>query len=225
MKGQKHGKQFEDALKALLFPGASDKSRKPTETFDIEAEFDRALGLSTSVKASKGCVTVALADARRFWNIDTPYRLMVACWRQKSKNVKEFYDVHEFIMHGEILSQLRGAVSYNMIEGFHDGLGVKHFPQGQHIAARQWAKVRKKEIEALGSLLILNPKIDSKTQRRLQCSVKLSTLKRLADECPVHAEGVANHVVHRQSIGDMILPLSIKSEPRQFSKSATAFSV
>ena len=96
-KNQLHGKKFEDFIKGCgRFPGASDAERSVTASFDIEGRFDRELGLPTSIKAT-GNKGVGLSDARRFWSLNKPFRMIVGAYRQEVDQ-KVFSQVHEFIL-------------------------------------------------------------------------------------------------------------------------------
>jgi hypothetical protein len=213
MSGQMHGKQFEDMLKALLYSGASDTARKATAKVDIEASFDKLLGLDTSVKVSKLCSDISLADARAFWAMNNPFRLLVACWKQKTPTIKEFYEIHEFIITPTIMQKLRGKVTLQQITELHNA--ITQFPYGQHTQARIYAKLQKRLLQP-HTLITLNPKIDSKTQRRLQCSLKMKILKEVMQEYPYYQEETPHYILHHETMGNMVLPQLIKSEPRRF---------
>jgi hypothetical protein len=208
MIGQRHGKQFEDMVKALLYSGAADKARKSVAKFDIEANFDKEFNLDTSVKASKNCSNISLADARHFWQINTKFRLLVGCWKQITPEIKQFYEIHEFIITPAIMQELRGNVTLQQITDFHET--IKTFGIGKHEEARIYAKQQKKILQPQ-SLIILNPKIDSKSQRRLQCSLNMEILQNICREY------AAIHHVYNEIMGSLVLPMNIKSSPRKFS--------
>lgn len=217
MKGQAHGKQFEDMLKACRFPGSADHGRSSTAGVDVESKFDRDLGLDTSIKTTRNCGVVTLADARAVWVISTPFRLMVGCWRQVTPTAKEFYEVREFIVHGGMMDWLRGSVSLADVTALHVGLGLAAFPHGHHIEARAWAKREQARLKTIGTRLTLNPKIDSKGQRRLQCSVPMATLMEMASLLPCIRDDVPNLVTHVTHVGGLPLPFPLRSPPRSFS--------
>jgi hypothetical protein len=205
---QLHGKKFEDLIKACgLFPGSADGGRPVTARFDIEAKFDKQLQLPTSIKSTGGD-GVGLSDARRFWRIEEAYRMIVGCYQQEH-DVKVFGQVHEFLLDQAILAELRGDVSYDEVEAFHQGLSLTVFPKGSHANARAWAQAQKEIYAGRESAIILNPKIDSKTQRRLQCSVSLAAL---IEKCAAHGQ----YVVHTDWIGEFKLPLTLNSSARKF---------
>jgi|CXWL01.1.fsa_nt_gi hypothetical protein len=205
---QLHGKKFEDLIKACgLFQGAADAGRGPTAEFDIEARFDRQRILPTSIKSS-GNDTINLSDARRFFRIANPFRMLVARYQQNGAQ-KSCGNVHEFIVTMPVLEQLRGQFTLADVTEFHHGLLIDHFPVGQHGAARNWARERKLKLAAKTSKIILNPKIDGKSQRRLQCSVQLGDL---IGAC----QRDGTYILHDETIGDLVLPIVQISAPRQF---------
>lgn len=212
---QLHGKKFEDFIKACgMFPGSSDSSRLVTAAFDIEARFDRSgLNLPTSIKSS-GSDGIGLSDARRFFAINVPYRMIVGLYDQ-SQDQKISATIHEFIITAKVSSALRGSVTLQMVSDFHQGLLLDHFPRGQHLAARAWAKARKATISGLETKIVLNPKIDSKSQRRLQCSVYL---KDLIASCKADGQ----YILHDKAIGDFALAVIQNSKRRTFQSAAAS---
>ncbi len=215
MSSQKHGKQIEDMLKALVYSGSADSGRSPTMSgFDIEADFDSVLGIPTSIKATKKGSPICLADARAWWKIDTPIRILVASWTQVDITTKEFYAIHEFIIHGKMLEDMRGCITYEDVKEFHNGLSLDIFPYGEHNSARLWAK---KQIKNLGksSLVTLNPKIDSYKQRRLQCTVTIAKITDFVLKYPSLDDNYPNYNLYLESIGSLLLPQRIRSSPRK----------
>ena len=203
---QLHGKKFEDFIKSCgLFPGSADGGRLPTARFDIEAKYDKLKGLPTSIK-STGNNIVGLSDARSFLSIAETFRMMVGCYTQKDSQ-KHFHTVHEFTLTPTILAILRGEVTLEDVVDFHNGLLLQAFPVGSHLEARQWARQRKAALAHKQSMVTLNPKIDSKRQRRLQCSLRLSELIEL---CSAHE----TYKLHEDSIGDLVLPIKQISSAR-----------
>lgn len=183
MKSQKnsqmHGKIFEDQFK-VAFRGASDSSRTHNSFFDIEKKFDKFnefKKLPTSIKTTKN-KTVCLADARRIFSINEEFRLLVLQYEQVGEE-KLPKRIFEFFPTTSEWNSLKLGLEFDDVKSFHDEL-VK-YAVGEHDAARIWAKKKKKELQKIHKLskakgFELNPKIDSKRQRRLQCSIKLDVL-------------------------------------------------
>ena len=209
-KNQQHGKRFEDIVKgSSFFRGASDSARSSTASFDVEAKFDRTLGIPTSIKSGKGR-GVALSDARRFWAINQEFRLLFGRYRQKGDE-KEFYEIHEFILSPTALANLRGALTAPQIGAFHTGLSLTNFPRGKHPEARAWARQEKSKLKQYVTCIALNPKIDSKGQRRLQCSVPVQSLIDVTNSGTTYFK-------HTDSFGDIKLPITLISSSREFVK-------
>jgi hypothetical protein len=167
---QSHGKTFEDHLKSA-FPGTSDSDRSYLSQWDIEKEYDKIDNLPTSIKTSKNNV-IELADARKIWKISEPYRLIVSQYKQNGI-IKEFYILYEFKITKNEHIKMLGDITYTEVENFHNNLLI--FTKGQHESARKFAKITKAALYSR-SIIQLNPKIDSKCQRRLQSSINLEKL-------------------------------------------------
>jgi len=207
-RNQLHGKKFEDLIKACgLFSGSADGGRTVIAKFDIEARFDKNLGLPTSIK-STGSDTVGLSDARRFWGMDDDFRMIVGRYEQHG-TIKTFSVVHEILLSNDDLRELRGNISYKEVTDFHDGMSLNRFPAGHHDEARLWAQQQKKILESQHSSVILNPKIDSKSQRRLQCSIALPTLINIS-------ASQGRYTSHSEWIGDLKLPVQLNSSALEF---------
>jgi len=209
-RNQSHGKTFEDWIKACQrFRGAADGGRAQTVIFDIEAKYDRELGLPTSVKSAKSNI-IGLSDARRIWEIDEPFRIIVGSYLQDGR-FKRFHTVHEFLITLDILCFLRGDITATFVTDFHDGLHLDIFPVGKHKEASAWAKAHKKANKHLKSAITLNPKIDSEDQRRLQCSIHIKKLI-------AATEASGNYIRHTDIFGGIVMPLVFDSTSREFNR-------
>ena len=145
---------------------------------------------AAALAAAKSAI-VCLSDARRVWSWARPLILVVGLYDQVD-TVKRFHTVYEFhfrLTDGE-KKRLYGELTLEEVSYFHDTL--KSYGLGQHEAASAWAKAHKLALahRATGAIQ-LNPKIDSKRQRRLQCSAPLELLKGACDDTRefTHASG------------------------------------
>lgn len=222
-RDQLHGKAFEDQIKAALFRGSADEGRTATSKFDIEPKFDKTYYLATSIKSAKNTrsLSVGLSAATRFWENTEPFRMIVGLYTQQADR-KRFDVVHEVLIHGDMFGHLKGAISYPEVESVHVGMGIKNFPRGTHAAARSWAKAQLDPLRKRQGIVVLNPKIDSKDQRRLQCSLKLGELIDLACAAPPYRDpdraliANTNHRVYTDSIGASFLPFFVAGGSREF---------
>ena len=216
-RNQIHGKRFEDQIKGCgLFDGSADAGRSVHAIFHIEAKFDRSLHLPTSIKATGG-KTVALADARKFWSLEGPFRLLVGSYLQRGA-IKEFGEIHEFIIGAAELASLRGSATLREVRAIHEGLGLGPFPAGRHAAAREWARQQIDCLKPRLGAVLLNRKIDGRGQRRLQCSVPLAQLVSLTEATKIlilNRPPVHGYVLHVDFIGVLALPLRLLSGARE----------
>ena len=167
---QLHGLVFEQHILGA-FPGACQQSN--TDQWDVLASCDSIHNIPTSIKTTKNS-TVDLADARRFWKIDHQYRMLVGHYDQ-IRSVKHVHTLYEFIISPETHQQLLGTLTYAEVEDFHNQILNSTRPVGK--------------VRTLGEILVLrtsgkscvtlNPKIGSRGQRRVQCSISLSDLIRI----------------------------------------------
>jgi len=206
-----HGKVFENMIKGangIFSFAAADRKRSPGDKFDIGGRDDNSLGIPTSIKTS-GTNSVALSDARSFWeSLDSsPYRIIIGLYEQV-ENKKIFFEIHELIIKEKYRSALLGRVTLEQVTEFHDKL--RGFPSGAHHQAREWAKERNANLKAGIGLVTLNPKIDSKNQRRLQCSIDLTRAISMLNE--------EDYKLHREKFGIVPLPLKIISGRRRRKK-------
>jgi hypothetical protein len=164
-----------------------------------------AINLPTLIKSTKSN-TIWLADARRFWSINEPYRLIVGEYKQIA-NMKSFKIIREFLITPVEHQKLLGTVSFQEVSDFHDQ--ILTFGIGQHKIARASAKKLKSSLKSR-SIVQLNPKIDSVDQRRLQCSVAMNALiKNIATQTK-YAE--------TDTYRGVAVSIDIQSSARQFGK-------
>lgn len=197
---QQHGLDFEAWIKKTFFKsyvqtGHTDKwdalSVKFKDKYAIHtAKFS---GLPISLKMCKYGCAIGLGDALRQYENDEDFLIIVGFWRQKG-NVKQMVAVEAAkVLAGdwkdlfasqtlpeddeddEMVVETVSAQTKPIDPVWHklnhlDGI-IKNTPHYKD--ARKLARQEKKTFQNLG--VTLNPKIDSKTQRRLQCSLGFNT--------------------------------------------------
>lgn len=146
-------------------------------------------GLPVSIKTAKYGSPIGLGDVLRQRQIDSEFVMIVGFWCQRRPNEKWIE---------EIAVVRFTPIDWNLLWG---NLGLEQLREIDrtikdltlsYSAARQRARDWKKSIaEAQTAQLIINPKIDSKTQRRIQCSMPFSTLWRIAGRTPVPQDAPA----------------------------------
>lgn len=202
---QGHGEAVEALLAHALV--GQPVPRSGTNAWDVPAGLDWRRGLNTSIKtmgvrgARAEDATVAMSDARRTFSLECPFRMLIAPYRQLGA-VKQVDEVFEIVVQAPEMAALYGQLTYEDVEDFHEGL--LGFGPGQHGAARDWARAQKDLLDGRQTGFVLNPKVDSKKQRRLQCSIRLGTL----------LSGVREAGVHRGHFHGLPLPLVLQSTRR-----------
>lgn len=153
----------------------------PTARFDLPAWRDPTrAGIPTSIKMTKrrksGKNQVDMADARRTVSLaDVPmWRLLVGLYDQVG-NKKEVREVREYLIPMDIWIEVTGDIPPHMVSRFHEALKKGSPAEARQVAA-QW---KTKMTQHSTSVLKWAAKIDSKTQRRLQCSLPLDQLEAL----------------------------------------------
>lgn len=205
-----HGKSFENMIKAangVFTLAAADRPRSPNQMFDIDANDDHAFGFPTSIKTTKAG-TIGLSDARQFWHSFNlvPYRILIGRYWQ-DRNIKVFDAIHEIILQPYYRADLLGEISEAEINDFHEGLKAFGPGREQQRLASAWAQEQKRALQHKVGFVALNPKIDSKNQRRLQCSVTLTNLASILRS--------DDQMLHREVFGKLPLPLRIVSGQRK----------
>ena len=176
MEVQAHGNYYED-LKTRQITGLGKAEYDALKENGYTSGMDIMKGLMSpydySIKTSKGN-TVDCGDILRRRQ-ETDYNLVVGCYSQVGDN-KVFYSEYTFYIRPEHEQKIWGKMNYNQLAEYVDY--VKNIPAGKE--AQQETKtertVLKNCIEDKNALMKIHPKVDSKNQRRVQCSLKMSDL-------------------------------------------------
>lgn len=182
---QSHGKRFEQKILEVL--GLEETA--PTARFDSAASDNHPYPLS--IKSRKGTKkTVECGDARRMLTVDQPFVLVVGDYA--INNGEKFYHhIHEFTFQQDDWNAVVQDIPFAEIAEFHDQL--THFPEGAHQEARAFARVKNKTLKQHEYNMSFHPKIDSKAQRRLQCSVSMDVLMTHASSYECHTQSFHGH--------------------------------
>ncbi|MCY4049827.1 MAG: hypothetical protein OXF24_09595 [Hyphomicrobiales bacterium] len=185
MEVQRHGFTFEEWVSDVFFDGYNGKYM---QKWDIPAEHNQSTllppelrSLPVSVKLIKYGSSIALGDVLRQRTIDTDFLIIVGFWRQTSPTEKNIVEI-------AAMKFLRGdwqaLWSDLTLEGLQEiDRHIKN-PNLHYSQARADAKQWKLRPEMKRCRLIINPKIDSKTQRRVQCSLPFRLFWELAGRKP-----------------------------------------
>jgi hypothetical protein len=204
---QQHGLIFEQWVRDTFF----DHYRAPsyTQKWDIPAAINKNYGhVPVNPKAAKYGTPVDLGDALRQFQIDEPFILVVGFWQQDGDD-KRFVNIVAPRIEPALWRKLWGSVTQADLARLDAVIKDKSLTPE---AARAAALKIKSAAPFTQSIIVVNPKIDSKTQRRLQCSL------RFEDVFKYLAPAASAKPQDRPALWDVDFPHEIASKPRRLSK-------
>lgn len=171
---QRHGFNFENWVKEVFF---AECQSAYTQEWDIPKEANCAAKipvefqqLPVSIKTCKFGSPIGFGDALRQFKNEEDFLLIVGFWKQ-SGSYKSFVAVEGVKIVVDNWKQLFQPL--NLHDLFLLDSTIKNTDL-HYSEARKRAKEIKNSNKFKQAKIILNPKIDSKTQRRLQCSLPFS---------------------------------------------------
>lgn len=189
-------------LDMLKVNGCIDSLDIPKGTYN---GFNFKVNSSVKLTKSNG---IGCADIINFTQhvLEDELDLIVGRFSQYS-NFKEVYETIVFHIKPNDYKKLWGSLDLNGVSEFVDY--VKSIPNGLIAQAENsdiWKEKRGVLLEGTGSILTIDAKIDSKTQRRVQCGFKLDNLLLSGVDYTIHSERYNDN---------LILPYGIKNNPRR----------
>jgi len=164
---QKHGLVFEEWIRDTFFDGYQPPSY--TQKWDIPASANKLHGgVPVNPKATKDRTPVDLGDALRQYDIAEPFILVIGYWRQDGDQ-KRFVNIVAPTITPEAWRKLWGPVTRADLERLDAVIKDRNLSPAE---ARRQAQAIKNAPPFTQAVIVVNPKIDSKTQRRLQCSLR-----------------------------------------------------
>jgi len=163
---QNHGFIFEDWVKNTFFNGYKGGY---SDKWDVPREFNKKHGgLPISIKTAKYGSTISLGDARRQFDTKEEFLMIVGFWKQEGI-YKKIVNVTSVVVKKELWAKLWEPIVLEDLIKL-DSL-IKNTSL-HYTKVRKMAQDLKKQKPYLLCKITLNPKVDSKTQRRLQCGIK-----------------------------------------------------
>jgi hypothetical protein len=166
---QRHGFDFENWVKETFF---AEYNAKYTQKWDVPGEANclakipkELQDLPVSIKTCKFRSPIGFGDALRQYNNNEDFLLIVGFWKQDGyyKNFVAVEGVKIFANDWKNLFSPLNANDLTLLDST-----IKNI-ESHYSEARKTAKELKNSDKFKQTKIILNPKIDSKTQRRLQC--------------------------------------------------------
>ena len=178
MEVQAHGNYFED-LKIRELTGFSKDEYDSMKDNGYTSSMDIVKGLHSdkdvSIKTAKGRKVDCGDILRR--RSETEYDIIIGVWDQVGDR-KIFHTEYTFHIKPEHETLLWGRMSYEKLREFNEY--IKSIPEGR--TAQQETKVERQVLKTItedaDAQMKIHPKVDSKKQRRVQCSVNIDRLIR-----------------------------------------------
>ena len=176
MEVQAHGNYFED-IKIRELTGFSKDEYDSMKDNGYTSSMDIVKGLhsdrNVSVKTAKGRKVDCGDILRR--RSETEYDIFIGVWDQVGDK-KIFHTEYTFHIKPEHETLLWGKMSYEKLREFNDY--IKSIPEGR--TAQQNTKVERQLLKTIkedaNAQMKIHPKVDSKKQRRVQCSFNIDKL-------------------------------------------------
>lgn len=202
---QRHGLVFEEWIDDTFFGGYRPPSY--TQKWDIPAAQNKNHGgVPVNPKAIKYGAPVDLGDALRQFDIAEPFILALGFWEQAGDE-KRFVNLVAPRVEPAAWRKLWGAVTRADLERLDAVIKDKSLTPEQ---ARAAAKKIKGSPPFTTAVIEVNPKIDAKTQRRLQCSLRFADVfKYLAPDADPRPQ-------ERPALWGVEFPRAVGSRPRAF---------
>ena len=203
---QAHGLVFEHWVCDTFFGGYRPSAY--TQKWDIPAGANTAHGgLPANPKATRAGTPVGLGDALRQYDIEEPFLLILGFWEQTGREEKRFVKFLAPRVEPAAWRALWGSVTRADLERLDAVIKDRSLSP---VEARLRAQELKARPPFSSAVFVLNPKIDAKGQRRLQCSLRYADIfKHLAPEVSPDPDPAP-------TLWGRPFPGPVKSAPRRF---------
>lgn len=215
MEVQNHGVLFEDSIiRAITGLSKDEYQTKLDNAYTASMDVVKGIesDLNYSVKVSKDGKSIGCGDIIRFirHSRDDEFTMVVGAWQQVSPTVKRYNTIYEFNICPTDYTKLWAGITEEAVQPFVDYVrSIEPGKTAQMANRRLWKERRQAIYDTYGQgLCAIDAKIDSKNQRRVQCSIKID---KLIDS------GIAYSKYETEYKG-IKLPYEQTSSPRQFTQ-------
>ena len=174
---QAHGNTFED----IIIKKLTGKSKKQYDALKGKGGYTSAMDLveglivsrNYSIKTAKSN-KVDCGDILRRMS-EKEYIMIVGQWRQDG-DTKVIHTVYCFNVKSKDYKKLWGKMTKKSVKEFDKYVkSIPHGKEGQQ-STKEERTLRKDKITCKDALMAIHPKVDSKNQRRVQCSFKIDEM-------------------------------------------------
>lgn len=207
---QSHGFTFEKWVRDAFFGGYHgsymQKWDVPSEQNNYNATPAELQGIPVSIKTAKYGSPIGLGDILRQREINHPFLMIVGFWQQRTHAEKWFEEIGVVCFSEAHWSSLWGVLALTHLRQID---AVVKNPAEHYSVVRETVRTWKRTTpEVVTSRIVVNPKIDSKTQRRIQCSLPFSEFWRHAGREPIRQD--------QPKLFGIGFPNPVKSSARKF---------
>ncbi len=165
---QSHGYQWENWVRSTFFDGYEGGY---TDEWDVAKAANQKHGnLPISIKFAKYGTSVDLGDALRQFSINEPFLMIIGYWKQEGDR-KRIVNIVAPVITPEKWQSLFEPINREDLVALDTMIKNRNLPHRE--AAQQASQIKNAE-PFTEAIMTLNPKIDSKNQRRLQCSLRFN---------------------------------------------------
>lgn len=168
-QSQKHGFDFENEIRTKVFDLKPETNN--TDIHDIphtQNKFDKNENIS--IKVTKNPKSVECGDILRFFDYDFNFKntIIVGKWKQLNQYTKKIYEIVEIDYNQKFHEFLFGGIPREELEEYI--ALIKAIPYG-NVKDKSYIEKKKELQKKYNMQIIIHPKVDSKKQRRVQCSI------------------------------------------------------
>jgi hypothetical protein len=209
---QKHGFSFEQWIRSTFFDSYEGAY---SQKWDVPHDHNRSKlvpaefrGLPVSIKTTKFGSPVNLGDALRQFEISEDFVMICGIWRQANRQEKHLVAIGAAKFSASAWRELWAPLKLPEIKELDRTVKDRGLSYAEaRIRAKAWQAGHPPRGDAS---LRINPKIDSKEQRRVQCSLPFASYCQAADLGSLVEESAGAELFGRR------YPGAIKSPPRTF---------
>lgn len=171
-QSQSHGLIWDSEIREKVFK--LPKCINDTKKYDIDCSDniycpDENVSIKTTSSTNIDC-----GDIQRFYNNDfteNKYTNIIIIIYKQDANIKKIIEIIEFKYNEEIRNFLFGTITKEEIEEYNKS--IKSIPKGPVSPEIKTNYIKmKQELQSRHNMFInISPKVDSKSQRRVQCSI------------------------------------------------------
>jgi hypothetical protein len=206
-QSQQHGFIFENIIRTLVFSLPEEKNDR--NTHDIDKALNRFNNNENISIKSSGGKGIDCGDISRFFNYDfnTLNTMIIVRYKQED-SVKKLVECIELNYNKELHTFLFGSISNSALDEYISY--VKSIPKGCSKSERAKYEYlsRKEDLQKAHNMTIsISPKVDSGSQRRVQCSIR--NIDTIIKQFPQLVISRSKNIIRGVEIPD-----SIRSESR-----------